>query len=146
MSLRLQHLPASVTPCLRGQCRLLHSSPWNCTYFTVYNWHLKAMIPLVCNVNANYEWRQQVEHIKLVHKWFHSSECECELRMRQNESLHVAIGADANVLTDQKSIHSLGRSRVAHAAWREKLHWFPNCIRHSHSAFTFGERPSGNLA
>ena len=41
---------------------------------------------------------------------------ECELQMRQNESLHVAINPNANGLSDGKST---GPHRVAHAVWRE---------------------------
>ena len=35
--------------------------------------------------------------------------------MRQNESLHVAIGVNVNVLSDGKSLHTQSRSRVEHA-------------------------------
>ena len=31
-------LPVYVAPCLRGQCKLLHSSPWNCKSFHAYNY------------------------------------------------------------------------------------------------------------
>ena len=31
-------LPVYVALCLRGQCRLLHSPPWNCKSFNVYNY------------------------------------------------------------------------------------------------------------
>ena len=44
---------------------------------------------------------------------------ECELRMRQNESLRVAIGASVNVLSDGKPPHTHGRRRVARAARRK---------------------------
>ena len=30
-------LPVNAAPCLRGQCRLLHSSHWNCKSFNPYN-------------------------------------------------------------------------------------------------------------
>ena len=33
----------------------------------------------------------------------------------KNESLHVAIGPNANVLSDRKSLHTHGCRRVAHA-------------------------------
>ena len=45
--------------------------------------------------NANDECDKNIEHIELVQEWFHSY--EFELQMWQNESLHVAIGANANI-------------------------------------------------
>ena len=41
------------------------------------------------------------------------------MRTRQNDSLHVAIGPNANVLSDGKSLHTLGRHRVARASRTE---------------------------
>ena len=36
--------PVYVIPCLRGQCRLLHSSPWNCMFFNAFNYiHTTAL-------------------------------------------------------------------------------------------------------
>ena len=32
------HLPICTAPCLRGKCRLLHSSPWDCKSFKAYNY------------------------------------------------------------------------------------------------------------
>ena len=32
------HLPVYAAPYLRGQCRPLHSSPWNCKLFNAYNY------------------------------------------------------------------------------------------------------------
>ena len=61
---------------------------------------------------------QKIEHIELVHKWFHSSEWQSELLMRQGESPHVAIGVNANVLSDWKSLHAQSHCRVTHAASR----------------------------
>ena len=40
---------------------------------------------------------------------------ESKIQMRQNESLHVAIGANMNVLSDLKSLHTQGHGRVAYA-------------------------------
>ena len=49
-------------------------------------------------MNANdeykYEFFFKTKHIELVQEWFHLSECKCKLQMRQNESLHVAIGVN----------------------------------------------------
>ena len=83
--------------------------------------------------------------------------CECKLQMIQKESLHVAIGVNANanenanenanLLSDWKSLHTQDHSRVAHATQRgKKLHWSPNHIRHSYSSFTFKLRTGGILA
>ena len=36
MSSPYPRLPVYATPSLRGQCRLLHSSPWNCKSFNAY--------------------------------------------------------------------------------------------------------------
>ena len=47
------------------------------------------------------------------------SECKCELQMQQNESLHVAIGLNGNVLSDKKSTHTQCHRRVAYAPRRE---------------------------
>ena len=44
--------------------------------------------------------------LALVRECFHLSECRCELRRRQNESLHVAIDLNENVLSDGKLIHT----------------------------------------
>ena len=41
--------------------------------------------------------------------------------MRQNESLHVVIGANANALSDRKFVHTQGRGRIAHAM--QKKHY-----------------------
>ena len=30
--------PVYAAPCLKGQCRLLHWSPWNCLPFNAYNY------------------------------------------------------------------------------------------------------------
>ena len=43
------------------------------------------------------------------------SEYECELRMLQNESLHLAVDPNMNVLSDGKSLHTQGHRRVSHA-------------------------------
>ena len=32
------NLPVYAAPCLRGQCRILHLSPWNCKSFNAYNY------------------------------------------------------------------------------------------------------------
>ena len=47
--------------------------------------------------------------------------------MQQNEcnKMNVAIGANANVLSDGKSLHIQGR-RVAHVTQRKNYHWSPN--------------------
>ena len=54
------------------------------------------------------------------------------IRMRQNELLHVAIGLNANVLSDRKALHIQGRRMEG------KLDWFSNRIRirRSHSGYT----------
>ena len=78
---------------------------------------------------------KEVEHIQLVQEWFQLSECECE-----NESLHVAISMDVNVLLDGKSLHTQDYHRVAHTAWRRNykgpLITFIIRIRRSHSDYT----------
>ena len=38
MSPLYPHLPVYAAPCLRGQCRLLNLSPWNCKSFNAYNY------------------------------------------------------------------------------------------------------------
>ena len=53
----------------------------------------------------------------------------------KNESLHVAISPNANGLSDQYSLHTQGRRRVANASHRGKLYWSLNIIRHLHSSF-----------
>ena len=75
------------------------------------------------------------------------AECECDqknqVRMRQNESLHVAIVANANVLSDGKSLQIQGGSRVARTARRKNC---PNRIRHLDLSFPFGLRISGTVS
>ena len=55
------------------------------------------------------------------------SECKCELRMRQNEVLHIAITPNADALSDGKSLHTQSFCSVAQGIWREKkrLHGSP---------------------
>ena len=74
------------------------------------------------NANANDECEcdKKIENIELVQECFQIS--ECELRMRQNESLHAAIGPNTNILSDRKSPHL------------------------PHSLFTFALHTSGLLA
>ena len=59
--------------------------------------------------------------------------------MRQTESLHIAIGPNANVLSDRKSLYTYGRRRVAHAGERENdtgpLIAYIIRIRRSHSDY-----------
>ena len=38
MSPLYPHPPVYVAACLRGQCRVLHSSPWNCKSCNAYNY------------------------------------------------------------------------------------------------------------
>ena len=52
-------------------------------------------------------------------------ECECELRMRQNESLHVANGPNVNALLATKSLYTQSHHRVALTTWREKTTLVP---------------------
>ena len=82
---------------------------------------------------------QKIERIELVPDWFHSSKCECELLMRQNESLHTAISANANVLADWKSFQTQGRGTLAHTAemknYTGPLIEFVIRISHSHSDY-----------
>ena len=63
--------------------------------------------------------------------------------MRQTESLHVVIGVNENVLSDQKSLHTHAGHRVAHATWRENhigpLIAYIIRIRQSHSDYAKGE-------
>ena len=60
--------------------------------------------------------------------------------MQQNESLHVAISPNVNVLLDEKSLHTQDHHRVAHAAHRNNLTSpliaFVICIHHSHLDYT----------
>ena len=59
-------------------------------------------------------------------------ECESEVRWRQNESLHVAIGPNVNGLSDRKSLHMHGHHSVAHTSCRGKVHWSLNIIHIRH--------------
>ena len=74
------------------------------------------------------------------------SKCKCKLRRWQNESLHVAIGPNANVLSDEKSTHTQSRCKVAHSTWRKTPHWSTNRICHSYSSFAFRLCTSGILS
>ena len=40
-------LPVYVAPCLRGECRLLHSSLWKCKSFNAYNYITYRQWPFV---------------------------------------------------------------------------------------------------
>ena len=87
--------------------------------------------------NANVTPKNRKHRISI--GWFHLCECKCKrkckVRRWQNELLHVAIGPNANVLSDWKSLHTHSRppqSSTRLVQGERKLHWSPNIVRHPH--------------
>ena len=51
-------------------------------------------------LNDKCECNKQIKKIEITWESFYLSDCECELRRRQHESLYVVIGLNVNVLLD----------------------------------------------
>ena len=91
--------------------------------------HLSIMRMRMTNVNVTNNWKHRISIGMLPF-----------VRMRMQSTMTTkwipswAIGANANVLSDQKSLHTHGSHRVAHTSCRGKVHWSFNIIRHSYSS------------
>ena len=78
-------------------------------YYIKLRFHLGIMRMRMMNANATTNRAHKIStRVPFMH-----------MQMQQNESLHVVIGANANVLSDGKSLHTHGHHRVAHAVWRK---------------------------
>ena len=69
--------------------------------------------------------RQKFEQMELVQELFHFIQMRMRTTNATNESLHVAIGVNVNVLLVWKSLQTQPHGRVAHAMWGEKATLVP---------------------